>query len=53
MIRVHTQKTIHDFPKGTRFSTEEDYNNLLIWSGTELLGVFADGSWILVEAVDD
>lgn len=53
MIRVHTSSKTHDFPDGTRFSTEEDYNNLCVWAKTELLGVFADGKWILVEFVDD
>ena len=53
MIRVHTQKAKHDFPDGTRFSTEEEYNNLCIWDRTDLLGVFADGQWILVEFVDE
>ena len=53
MIRVHTQKTAHDFPQGNRFSTEEEYNNLCVWSGHDLLGVFADGAWILAEFVDD
>lgn len=54
MIRVHTQKATHDFPEGARFSTEDEYNNLCIWAGrSDLLGVFADGQWILVEFVDD
>lgn len=53
MIRVHTQKNVHEFPQGTRFSTEEEYNNLCIWDGTDLLGVFADGMWILVEFGED
>jgi hypothetical protein len=49
MIRVHTQKSVHDFPQGTRFSTEEEFNNLCVWCGGDLLGVFADGSWVLAE----
>lgn len=49
MIRVHTEKNIHEFPTGTRFSTEEEYNNLCVWDKHDLLGVFADGMWILVE----
>lgn len=49
MIRVHTSSKVHVFPAGTRFSTEEDFNNLCIWDGADLLGVFADGKWILVE----
>lgn len=53
MIRVHTQKDVHDFPDATRFSTEEDYNNLCVWARTELLGVFSDGQWVLVEFVDE
>jgi hypothetical protein len=53
VIRVHTPKNTHDFPAGTRFSTEEEYNNLCIWNGADLLGVFADGSWVLVEFADD
>lgn len=52
MIRVHTDKKVHDFPTGTRFSTEDDYNNLCVWDRTDLLGVFADGMWVLVEFVD-
>jgi hypothetical protein len=52
LIKVHTPKTVHEFPTGTRFSTEEDYNNLCIWDRTELLGVFADGMWVLVEFGD-
>ncbi len=52
MIRVHTDKKVHEFPSGTRFTTEEEYNNLCIWDRTDLLGVFADGMWILVEFVD-
>lgn len=52
MIRVHTGGKTHDFPTGTRFSTEEEYNNLCIWDRSDLLGVFADGKWILVEFVD-
>ena len=32
MIRVHTAKTVHAFPLGTRFSTEDEYNNLCIWA---------------------
>ena len=54
MIRVHTTlKVVHEFPSGTRFSTEEEYNNLCIWDRTDLLGVFSDGNWVLVEFVDD
>lgn len=52
MIRVHTAKSVHDFPSGTRFSTEEEYNNLCIWDHSDLLGVFSDGSWVLAEFVD-
>lgn len=52
MIRVHTQKSVHDFPQGTRFSTEEEYNNLCVWDRADLLGVFSDGQWVLVEFVD-
>lgn len=53
MIRVHTAKAVHDFPAGTRFSTEEEYNNLCIWAGAaELLAVFADGMWVLAEFAD-
>lgn len=52
MIRVHTPGAVHDFPAANRFSTEEEYNNLCVWSGTDLLGVFADGAWILAEFVD-
>lgn len=54
MIRVHTETKVHDFPHGSRFSTEEEFNNLCIWDrGNDLLGVFADGSWILAEFCDD
>lgn len=53
MIRVHTAKSVHDFLAGTRFSTEDEYNNLCVWSETDLLGVFSDGSWILAEFCDD
>ncbi len=54
MIRVHTSSGVHDFPAGHRFSTEEEYNNLCIWAAkSELLGVFADGKWVLVEFCDD
>jgi hypothetical protein len=53
VIRVHTQKTKHDFPSGNRFSTEEEYNNLCIWDRNELLGLFSDGNWVLVEFCDD
>lgn len=53
MIRVHTQKSVHDFPQGTRFSTEEEYNNLCVWAASELLGVFSDGSWMLAEFVGE
>jgi len=52
VIRVHTEKSMHDFPAGNRFSTEEEYNNLCIWDGKDLLGLFSDGNWILVEFVD-
>ena len=52
MIRVHTATKVHDFPHGTRFSTEDEYNNLCIWDRTELLGVFSDGSWVLAEFCD-
>ena len=52
MIRVHTQKSVHDFPSGSRFSTEEEYNNLCIWSGSDLLAVFSDSQWVLAEFVD-
>jgi len=54
VIRVHTPKTVHEFPTGTTFSTEKDYNNLCIWDRSKLLlGVFADGMWVLVEELDD
>jgi len=54
VIRVHTSSGVHDFPAGHRFSTEEEYNNLCIWAAkSELLGVFADGKWVLVEFCDD
>lgn len=54
MIRVHTQKSVHDFPAGNRFSTEEEYNNLCIWDHrNDLLGLFSDGNWVLVEFVDE
>lgn len=52
MIRVHTARTVHEFPAATRFNTEDEYNNLCIWSGAELLGVFADGQWTLAEFCD-
>lgn len=52
MIRVHTSSKVHEFPTGTRFSTEEGFNNLCVWDRNELLGVFADGMWVLVEFVD-
>lgn len=52
MIRVHTSRQVHVFPSGKRFTTEEEYNNLCIWDKTDLLGVFADGQWILVEFCD-
>ena len=52
MIRVHTAQSIHEFPQGNRFSTEEDFNNLCVWNAAELLGVFADGQWVLVEFAD-
>jgi len=53
VIRVHTSKMVHDFPSATRFSTEEEYNNLCVWTNTELLAVFADGQWVMAEFVDD
>lgn len=52
MIRVHTGKQVHEFPSAGRFSTEEDYNNLCVWSGDALVAVFADGAWIMVELCD-
>lgn len=52
MIRVHTDKKVHDFPAGNRFSTEEEYNNLCVWASNDLLGVFADGKWTLVEFIE-
>lgn len=52
MIRVHTAGTVHDFPAANRFSTEEEYNNLCIWSGSDLLAVVADGKWVMVEFAD-
>ena len=53
MIRVHTAKEVHEFPTGTRFTTEEDFNNLCIWDRTRLLCVFADGMWVSVQENDD
>lgn len=52
MIRVHTAKSVHEFPSGTRFATEEEFNNLCVWAGSELLAAFADGMWILAEFCD-
>jgi hypothetical protein len=53
MIRVHTTlKVVHEFPAGTRFSTEEEYNNLCIWDRTDLVALFSDGNWVLVEFCD-
>ena len=52
MIRIHVPRAVHEFPTGTRFTTESDYNNLCIWDGSDLLGVFADGMWVLVEFDD-
>jgi hypothetical protein len=52
VIRVHTDKGVHSFPKGNRFSTEEVFNNLCIWNSQELLGLFADGKWVMVEFCD-
>lgn len=53
MIRVHTSKAVHEFPSGTRFSTEDEFNNLCIWARNELLAVFADGMWVCTEFADD
>lgn len=53
MIRVRTHKTSHDYFDGTRFSTEDEYNNLCIWAKSELLAVFADGQWVSVEFCDE
>jgi hypothetical protein len=56
MIRVHTADEPLEFPDAIRFSTEEQFNNLCIWTGDKgqaLLAVFADGKWVWVEAVVD
>jgi len=52
MIRVHTQKLVHEFPSGNRFSTEDEYNNRCIWDRTDLIALFSDGNWVLVEFWD-
>jgi hypothetical protein len=54
VIVVHTEDDVREFPSATRFSTEQDYNNLCIWSGggEDLLAVFADGKWEAVEVID-
>lgn len=56
MIVVHTEESLHEFGSATRFSTEQDFNNLCVWAGDdadELLAVFADGKWTAVEARAD
>ena len=53
MIVVHTSTGVHEYPDATRFSTEDQYNNLCIWAGPrddDLLAVFADGKWVGVES---
>lgn len=54
-VRVHTAAAVRDYPTGVRFSTEDEFNNLCVWGGRsaeELLAVFADGQWVLVEFTD-
>jgi len=57
VIRVHiTVDDSVDFPEGTRFTTEDAFNNLCIWVGDKgdmLTAVFADGKWVWVEASAD
>jgi hypothetical protein len=52
VIRVHTGDKAHEFPNGNRFSTEESFNNLCVWEGDILRGVFSEGKWVLAEIVE-
>ena len=50
MIKVHTPKTVHEFPDGIRYLTEEDYNNLCVLDRRDIpIATFADGMWVMVE----
>lgn len=48
MIVVVSDGEPIEFPDATRFSTEEQFNNLCIWMGDKgerLVTIFADGQW--------
>jgi hypothetical protein len=54
VIRVHTPKSVRDFPNGVRYLTEDEFNNVCVLDDRKVpIATFADGMWISVELVDD